>query len=359
MPSDLPRDAGRTLADRLGDSGTGFDAHRGDFDILNAALAATGLDAALADPDADLTLFAPTDAAFLRLARSLGHTGPDETGAFDAIGATLAGLAPDGDPIPLLTEVLTYHVAEGALTAREIAGARQIATLSGEAIAPFGLRLGDLDPTAPDPRLIADRADLEAGNGIVQAIDRVLLPADLPEAEGSAAPRGTLADRLAASGGGLDGFGGDFDILNAALAATGLDAALADPAARLTLLAPTDDAFAGLARALGSGGTDEAETLEAVLAALADLGGGDPLPVLEDVLLHHVLDGRSSRQQLAAEGEADPLSGPALGFRGAEILDAEPDAAVRFVPGGGNVLAENGALHAVEGVLLPLNLDVI
>jgi serralysin len=169
----------------------------------------------------------------------------------------------------------------------------------------------------------------------------------------------TIAGFVAASGDGFDADGSDFDLLRAALDATGLGAALDEPTARLTVLAPTDDAFLGLARALGSGGTDEAEALGALLIALGELGGGDPLPVLEDVLLHHVLDGRFSRQQLEAIGEVHPLFGPVLAFSGAEIVDAEPDATARFLPGGGNVLAENGAVHAIGGVLLPLDLTVI
>lgn len=361
LPLDLPVPGAGTpssIAEALAASGEGFDANRQDFDILNAALGAAGLTATLADGALDVTLFAPTDAAFLRLARDFGYEGRDEQDAFNAIVDTLTSLG-GGNPIPLLTTVLTYHVGTESLTAAEIRGARTIDTLAGEAIEPFGGRLGDLDPTLPDARLLAGRADLETGNGTIQAIDRVLLPADVPEAAGSLAPHGTLADLLAQSGSGLDSFGGDFDILNAALEATGLTAALDDPTAALTLLAPTDAAFLRLAQELGAAAATEQAALDAILGALTTLGGGDPVPVLADVLSYHVLDGAESRAQLRAEGEAETLLGAELGFAGARIIDEEDDYTVRFIRGGSDVEAANGVLHAIDGVLLPLDLALI
>jgi uncharacterized surface protein with fasciclin (FAS1) repeats len=358
MTTDLPSSDGPTLADLLGRSGAGFDADPRDFDLLNQALAVTGLDGALADPAADLTVLAPTDGAFLGLAQSLGYEGHDEAGAWQALAEALTGLAAGGDPVPLLGDILRYHVLGEGLDRAEILGAVELTTLlPGATIRPFGKALEDNDPSAPDPRLIGHAEP--AANGSLQAIDQVLLPIDVPGNGPDPAPRPTIAGLVAASGDGFDADGADFDLLRAALDATGLTAALDDPAARLTVLAPTDDAFLGLARALGYGGTDEAGALDALLTSLGELGGGDPLPVLEDVLLHHVLDGRFSRQQLEAIGEAHPLFGPALGFAGAEIVDAEPDAAARFLPGAANVLAENGAVHAISGVLLPLDLALI
>jgi len=358
---DLPPGAdgvGGTIAQQLANSGSGFDGNAADFDILNAALAAAGLTGALDAADADLTLFAPTDAAFVKLAASFGYAGNAEQGAFEAIVATLTTLG-GGDPIPLLTQVLTYHVAEGGLTAREIGAAASIETLNGAELTPFGRSLGDFDPTAADPRLLGDRVDLEASNGFIQAIDRVLLPLDAPEAIASAPALSTLADLVGSSGDGLDSFGGDFDILEAALATAGLTAALDDPTATLTLLAPTDDAFIKLANGLGFAGSDEAGALDAIVAALTTLGGGDPVPVLQDVLTYHVLGDTFSRQQLTAAGEAETLLGETLGFRGRSIVDADPENLVNFVPGGGNVLAENGALHAIDNVLLPLDLMLV
>jgi len=358
---DLPAGAdgvGGTIAQQLASSGTGFDGNAADFDILNAALAAAGLTSALDAAGADLTLFAPTDAAFVKLAASFGYTGKAEQGAFDAIVATLTTLG-NGDPIPLLTQVLTYHVADTGLTSREIRAADSIVTLNGAELNPFGRSLGDLDPTAADARLLGDRADFEASNGFIQAIDRVLLPLDAPEAIASAPVRSTLADLVGASGDGLDSFGGDFDILEAALATAGLTAALDDPTATLTLLAPTDDAFLKLANGLGFTGSDEAGALDAIVAALTTLGNGDPVPVLQDVLKFHVIGDVFSRQQLDAAGQSETLLGETLLFQGRNITDADPQTEVLFELGGSNVLAENGAFHAIDTVLLPLDLPLV
>lgn len=346
-----------TIADRLERSGEGFDHNSQDFDILNAALSATGLAGALDDPNAHLTLFAPTDAAFVKLAQSFGFTGDSEQGAYDAIVATLTSLAPDHNPIPLLTDVLTYHVAPGSLTAHEIAASESVATLSGEAISPFGRTLGDLDPTAADPKI--ERADIAASNGVIQVIDRVLLPADLPELVPSQPALKTIADIVEASG-GFDHDRHDYDILNAALDIAGLKSTLDNPALDVTLLAPNDGAFMRLAREFGYKGHDESAALGAIADGLAALApDGNPVPVLTNILLYHVIDGSFSRQQLKANGEATTLLGPHLEFEHGRIVDAEPDADARFVQGAGNVQADNGVIHGISGVLLPQNIDFI
>ena len=54
----------------------GFDGESGDFDLLIQALIAADLVDAVNDVDADLTVFAPTDQAFVNLARDLGFSEP-------------------------------------------------------------------------------------------------------------------------------------------------------------------------------------------------------------------------------------------------------------------------------------------
>lgn len=358
-PDAVPGEAPLTIAELVGSLGGEFDSNRFDFDMLNAAIAAAGLGDALADPEADLTVFAPNDRAFLRLAYDLGYDGRDEEAALGFILDALAALDPNGDPIPLLTTVLTYHVVPEGLTAAEIRATPEIETLAGAAIRPFGRTLTDLDPTLPDARLVRFGTDIEAANGLVHIVDRILLPADLAEARGTVEPAPTIAARIAELGEGVDDHPFDFDILNLALEATGLDAALDDDATELTLLAPTDGAFLRLARALGDESGTEQGAVDTILAALSELGGGDPLPVLEDVLLAHVVEGRLSREQLIAQGEVATLGGTDLSFERNWILDAEPDAGSRFIVPFADQLAGNGAFHAISGVLLPVNLDVI
>jgi uncharacterized surface protein with fasciclin (FAS1) repeats len=353
LPFNLPG----TIADELANSGTGFDTNATDFDMLNAALAAAGLTGVLDDAAADYTLFAPTDAAFTDLARQLGFTGTGEQAALTAITDALAGLSPGGDPIPLLTDILTYHVVNGALTRSEIAAERSITSLEGTAIEPFGFRLRDGDLGAADAVILPVRADAEATNGIIQAVNRVLLPIDVPGLGPATPARPTIADIIDGSGTGFDANRQDFDILKAALGAAGLNGALDDAAADLTLLAPTDAAFVSLARALGFAGGDEAGAFDAIVDALGGLSpGGDPIPLLTDILTYHVLDQGSTRQQLGAEGTAGTLFGADLAFNGLNVVDAEPDTNARILAGRLDVEADNGAVIAIGTVLLPSDL---
>jgi Ca2+-binding RTX toxin-like protein/uncharacterized surface protein with fasciclin (FAS1) repeats len=158
------------------------------FNILVKAVTAADLGGALSDENAELTVFAPTDAAFVKLAQAFGYAGDpaDEDAVFDAIAGALAFIAPDGDPIPLLTNVLLYHVAPGIIGAADvIAGAPgPIPNLLGADLSvTAGLELVDGDPdltnvvlTDPDGQL-----DIFVDNGVIHAIDEVLIPVDLPE----------------------------------------------------------------------------------------------------------------------------------------------------------------------------------
>ena len=161
-----------------------FDRNYYDYDLLLNAVLAANLQDALADPDADLTLFAPNDLAFIRLARDLGYQGWKEEEAFNFIVEALTELG-DGDPIPVLTNVLLYHVVPESLRFWEVLFSREIETLlDGATIRPRKryLRLRDNDPDFRDPRL-SWPANVCASNGIIHTINRVLIPVDLPNGE--------------------------------------------------------------------------------------------------------------------------------------------------------------------------------
>jgi uncharacterized surface protein with fasciclin (FAS1) repeats len=116
------------------------------FDVLVAAVQEAGLVGAL-DGNRQLTVFAPTDAAF------------------NDIGVTETNVGDVGS----LAEILTYHVVPGRRSAQSVVNASSLPTLNGARI--------DVDGTAlnGDQASIAT-TDIEASNGIIHVIDGVLLP---------------------------------------------------------------------------------------------------------------------------------------------------------------------------------------
>ena len=159
-------------------SGTsGFDRNPRDYDLLREALVATDL---VDDVKAakHITVFAPKDRAFKRLARDLGWRGRGERSAFGFIARNV--------PSALLTDVLLYHVAPRKLTKGQIVSKarrhKTIPTLLGPTIRPKkhwrSVVLIDKEPDLRNPRIVKPR-DIRAKNGIIHTINRVLIPADL------------------------------------------------------------------------------------------------------------------------------------------------------------------------------------
>ncbi len=140
---------------------SGFDENASDFDILREAVVATELDALL-NGNRQLTVFAPTDQAFLDLTGA-----PSEQAAFDGVAAL---------GTKAVRQVLKYHVAPGRIGAKQVVQAKRIETLyRGEKIKK---ERGSTDLTDATGRTVgiaaANAAKLE--NGIIHVIDGVLLP---------------------------------------------------------------------------------------------------------------------------------------------------------------------------------------
>lgn len=348
LPLDIP---GNEPKPNIVEIATGSD----DFNILVKALAAADLVNTVADLD-DVTVFAPTDAAFTQLATDLGFAGDaaDENAVFGFIAEALAGLAPDGDPIPLLTDVLLYHVSAGAKSAAEVDAADAITTLlAGATFGSEGTELIDNEPDIENPNIVVP--DVAASNGTVQGIDRVLLPIDIP---GNEPELPTLAGLVAASGGEFDKNVDDFDILLNAVTAANLVDALDDPEADLTVFAPTDAAFKDLAATLGFEGHGEKATFNYLVEALSLLsGGGDPIPLLTTVLTYHVTPEALDADAVLSSTGITTLQGGTLTVDGTSLVDADPDLANPNLIAT-NLFASNGIAHVLDGVLLPADLLV-
>jgi len=175
--------AGTVVDVAVAASGGGtFDGKETDYDVLVQAVLAAGLADALGDPEAKWTVFAPNDRAFKRLAADLTGAWPaSEQTAFETIAGALASLDPNGDPIPLLREVLLYHVVGGkALKVKKVLGSRQLTMANEDTVRVRGRTLVDREPDLRNPRLVRSASNIAASNGVIHTLDRVLIPADLP-----------------------------------------------------------------------------------------------------------------------------------------------------------------------------------
>lgn len=128
-----------------------------DFSTLTAALTAAGLTDALAQPGT-FTVFAPTNAAFSAL--------PPE--------ALQALLRPENKAV--LTQILTYHVVPQKIASAQISSV-DVPTLEGRPLkirVNGGVKINDATVT---------QADLMASNGVIHAIDKVILPPNFDPAQ--------------------------------------------------------------------------------------------------------------------------------------------------------------------------------
>lgn len=127
----------------------------GSFNTLVQAIGAADLASTLSGPG-PYTVFAPTDAAFASL--------PE--GALDFL------LQPENKD--LLTEVLTYHVVPGEIMASELTTGG-IDALSG------GLAVGVFDSGVVINNGSVTQADIQASNGVIHQVNRVLIPSALQQ----------------------------------------------------------------------------------------------------------------------------------------------------------------------------------
>ncbi len=308
---------------------------------VDAALPGSNLVSTLNSPGGDFTVFAPTNAAFGQLAVNLGFTG--HPGNATAVTTFLVGAL----PATTLRDVLLYHVSVGEKSLAEVQAAASITTLGGT-LTPAGTTLVDAEPDLIDASYLL--TDVAADNGVIHAIDRVLLPVDLP---GNDVP--TIAGLVAASG-SYDTNRKDFDLLLAAVSAAGLVDALDDAVADLTVFAPNDGAFLALAGALGFSGSSESAAFAYLVDAVTLLsGGGDPVPLLTNILLYHVAPQSLQASQVLASDSIATLLGADLGADGTRLVDAEPDLRDPHLIAT-DIQAANGVVHVLNGVLIPANL---
>lgn len=256
----------------------------GSFTTLLSAVEQTGLENTLKF-DGDFTVFAPSDDAFNAL--------PD--GLLGSLSAAQ------------LTEILTYHVLSGEVFSGDLMAEQAPVSLSGEPI----FVTSDMNGVTVNGSSNVVTANVDVSNGVIHAIDQVLLPDAY----------GTIVDAAAKRY--------FFSTLVSAVTDAGLAGALSDTDANLTVFAPTDEAFANLP--------------DGLLASLST-------QQLAQILQYHVVGSEIFAGDLTAEQAPASLTGEAIyvtvGDNGAfvnnnaEIIQTDVD-------------VNNGVIHAIDAVILP------
>ena len=267
------------------------------FSILTEAVIAADLAGTLSAPGT-LTVFAPTNDAFAALLTELG--------------ISKAQLLADKT---LLTTVLTYHVLPAKVERAAIPAGKPITTLQG-GIFKIEVSGGTARVTDGRNRVSTITAtDIQASNGVVHVLDRVLLPADKTIVQtASALP--------------------DFSILVEAVVAADLAGTLSGTGP-FTVFAPTNAAFAALLTELGI-------SKDALLADKA---------LLTKVLTYHVLPARVLKADVPVGPTITTVQGNT--FTVDANLDITDRNGRKARITATDVLASNGVIHVIDKVILP------
>jgi transforming growth factor-beta-induced protein len=271
------------------------------------------------------TFFAPTNAAIIGL--------PAETVTF----------LTSADGVETLIEILSYHLVPTVLTSDKLNDGAVAMTAQG-GLVTVGITNGTI--TVND--IAVSDADILAINGVTQGIDGVLIPPP-PETETptvspatsspTAAPETmspttsptepTIVDLAVATP--------SLSTLVIAVTTAGLVDRLADPSAMLTVFAPSNDAFVSL----------PAGTLDALLTPAFSQH-------LTNVLLYHVLGDVVLSTDLSDGLEATMSNEEILtvGNNGTMVSLTTGNGVVTMVSAV-DIMASNGVVHLIDGVLLP------
>lgn len=273
--------------------------------------------------DGPFTVFAPTNAAFAAL--------------LDALGDDYNSLADfdTEDEKALLVKVLTYHVVAGtAAFSTDLADGQQIETFQGESVG-INIKDGTVHvEDATDTNATVTTADVEASNGVVHIINKVLLPQEVLDILNPPVPNIVETAQSV----------NDLSLLVGALvqAEAGLVEVLSGDGP-FTVFAPTNAAFAALLDALGDD-----------YNSLADFDTADEKALLATILTYHVVAGAAvASTDLSDHQEIVTVQGEslfALTSHGVQIRDKSGvDANVIIA----DVISSNGIVHVIDKVLLP------
>jgi transforming growth factor-beta-induced protein len=261
-----------------------------DFSILVEALTKANLVGAVAGKDASLTVFAPTNDAFASLLTELGASSLDDI------------------PVADLTNILLYHVIGSKALSTDLNTGYfpTLANYSGNNISMYIEVDGGV---AINKTTTVTAADIEADNGVIHVVDRVILPP-------------TVVNVALAND--------NFTTLVQAVVKAGLAETLSG-AGPFTVFAPTNSAFDALFSQLGISGIDDLTTEQLV-----------------PILTYHVVAGNVLSTGLTEGNVATLNEGSSLSVdlsEGAKINTSQVVAA--------DIQASNGVVHVIDKVLIP------
>ena len=261
-----------------------------EFSILVEALMKADLVGAVADSEAELTVFAPTNDAFVALLSELGATSLDDV------------------PVETLTDILLYHVIGSKAMSTDLSSGYfpTLSTFSDNNLSMY-IEVGEGVTINGNTTVIA--ADVEADNGVIHVVDKVILPPSVVDI--------AIANE-------------NFSTLVSAVVKAGLVDALSGEGP-FTVFAPTNAAFDALFAELGIAGIDDLSAEQ-----------------LTPILLYHVVSGNVLSTDLA-NGEVPTLKeGSSITVdlsSGVMINESNVVAA--------DVQGANGVVHVIDKVLLP------
>jgi uncharacterized surface protein with fasciclin (FAS1) repeats len=270
------------------------------------------------------TVFAPTNDAFVGLLDILG----DDYNALSDFDTQ--------EEIDLLVEILTYHVVSGtAAFSTDLSDGQTIETVNGGSV---GINIKDgavhvIDATENNATVVIP--DVEASNGVVHVINKVLLPQSAVDFVANLQLKNIV--ELAQS---VDNLSLLVDALIQADA--GLVEALSGEGP-FTVFAPTNEAFADLLHALGNN-----------YNSLEDFDTPEEKALLAKILTYHVVAGAAvASTDLSNHQEFTTLQGePIFAILNHGVFIRDKTHVDAQVIAADNV-ASNGIVHIINKVLLP------
>jgi len=257
-----------------------------DFSILVEALVKADLASTL-DGAGTFTVFAPDNNAFADLFAELGVMGIEDLSA------------------ETLKPILLYHVL-GETKSSSMITEGYYSSLSPAQGRTASMFIGTGDGVSINGAASVSSPDIEASNGVIHAIDAVLLPPTVVD----------LASKNA-----------DFESLVAAVIGADLAETLSDPDGTFTVFAPTDDAFAAL--------------------------GMDVPSDLTPILLYHVLGSAVYSDQISSSiVKSLNADNPEIVVEASE-MGVYLNASAKVVAA--DIVGTNGVIHVIDQVILPID----